>query len=64
MALTMAMVMQLWAPTAAWAAVPVKKVKIITEFTQNCTLPFYFTVTVITAVFAPDFTVILAVPFA
>lgn len=34
MALTMAMVMQLWAPAAAWAAVPVKKVKIITEFTE------------------------------
>lgn len=34
MALTMAMVMQLCAPAAAWAAVPVKKVKIITEFTE------------------------------
>ncbi len=34
MALTMVMVMQLWAPAAAWAAVPVKKVKIITEFTE------------------------------
>lgn len=34
LAVTTAMLMQLCAPAAAWAAVPVKKVKVITEFSE------------------------------